>query len=129
MATITAKLNNYRQSPRKVRLVADLIKNKPVSRALAELDFLAKRASAPIKKLLMSAVANAKSNHSLAAENLKVKDITVDAGAILKRIMPRARGSASGINKRTSHITLVLSELENNQTSKTKKQTKDKKDS
>ncbi|MFA6536623.1 MAG: 50S ribosomal protein L22 [Candidatus Paceibacterota bacterium] len=126
MTTITAKLNNYRQSPRKVRLVADLIKGKPVNLAIAELDFLAKRASAPIKKLLMSAVANAKNSQNLSAENLKVKGVTVDAGVILKRIMPRARGSASGINKRTSHITLVLSELENNQTPKTKKQIKSK---
>jgi len=108
---ITAKLNNYRQSPRKVRLVGDLIKGKSVNLAIAELDFLAKRASAPIKKLLMSAVANAKNNQNLSAENLKVKGVAVDAGVILKRIMPRARGSASGINKRTSHITLVLEEV------------------
>jgi len=103
-----AILKNYRQSPRKVRLVATAMKGKSVSDAEAELDFLLKRASLPIKKLLMSAVANARNNFNLAKEDLIVKSITVNKGIVMKRSMPRARGSASRINKRTSHVTLTL---------------------
>ena len=104
-----AFLKNYRQSPRKVRLVAALIKSKGVNEASVELDFLAKRASLPIKKLLQSAVANAKSQ-GVAAENLFVKDIRVDKGIVMKRVMPAAMGSAHRINKRTSRILLTLAE-------------------
>ena len=103
-----AILKNYRQSPRKVRLVATAMKGKSVSDAEAELDFLLKRASLPIKKLLMSAVANARNNFNLAKEDLIVKSITVNKGIVMKRSMPRASGSASRINKRTSHVTLTL---------------------
>src|SRR3989344_2815734 len=103
-----AILKNYRQSPRKVRLVATAMKGKSVSDAEAELDFLLKRASLPIKNLLMSAVANARNNFNLAKEDLIVKSITVNKGIVMKRSMPRARGSASRINKRTSHVTLTL---------------------
>ncbi len=106
-----AFLKNYRQSPRKVALVAELIKGKRVAEALILLENLPKRASLPIKKLLLSAVANAKTKEVL-EENLFVENITVDKGIVLKRIMPRARGSASRINKRTSHVTLVLAEKE-----------------
>ncbi len=104
-----AFLKNYRQSPRKVRLVAALIKGKGVNEASVELDFLAKRASLPIKKLLQSAVANAKSQ-GVEAENLFVKDIRVDKGIVMKRVMPAAMGSAHRINKRTSRILLTLAE-------------------
>lgn len=104
-----AFLKNYRQSPRKVRLVADLIKGKDADKALVELGFLAKRASDPIKKLLNGAIANAK-NAGYEKENLFVKEIRVDKGIVMKRIMPRAMGRASRINKRTSHVTLVLAE-------------------
>lgn len=106
-----AFLKNYRQSPRKVRLVADLIKGKKVSEAIAELDFLAKRASLPIKKLLLSAIASAK-QAGMEAENLFIKELRVDKGVVMKRIMPAAMGSAHRINKRTSHVTLVLAEKE-----------------
>ncbi len=106
-----AFLKNYRQSPRKVALVAELIKGKRVAEALILLENLPKRASLPIKKLLLSAVANAKTKE-VSEENLFVENITVDKGIVLKRIMPRARGSASRINKRTSHVTLVLAEKE-----------------
>ena len=106
-----AFLKNYRQSPRKVALVAELIKGKRVAEALILLENLPKRASLPIKKLLLSAVANAKTK-GVSEENLFVENITVDKGIVLKRIMPRARGSASRINKRTSHVTLVLAEKE-----------------
>jgi large subunit ribosomal protein L22 len=107
MAQVTAKLSNYRQSPRKVRLVANLVKGKKVPEAVSELAFLAKRAGDPIKKLISSAVANAK-NANLKAEDMFVKDVRVDKGMVLKRSMPRARGRAFPINKRTSHVIVVL---------------------
>lgn len=104
-----AFLKNYRQSPRKVRLVATLIKGKNVDLALAELDFLAKRAGLPIKKLLLSAVANAKQG-GIERENLFIKELRVDKGIVMKRMMPAAMGSGHKINKRTSHLSLVLAE-------------------
>ena len=104
-----AFLKNYRQSPRKVRLVANLVKGKNVGSAIAELDFLVKHAGAPIKKLLLSAVANAK-NQGIEAENLFIKELRVDKGIIMKRIMPAAMGTAHRINKRTSHVEVVLAE-------------------
>lgn len=109
-----AFLKNYRQSPRKVRIVGDLIKGKRVTEAFMHLNALPKRASGPMTKLLASAVANAKTS-GVEAENLFVQNITVNKGIVLKRSMPRARGSASRINKRTSHIMLTLVEkgLEN----------------
>ena len=107
MAQVTAKLFNYRQSPRKVRLVAGLVRGKSVPVAMNELAFLIKRAGDPIKKLLLSGVANAK-NLSIDADNLFVKEIRVDQGPIMKRSMPRARGRAFPIHKHTSHIILTL---------------------
>lgn len=104
-----AFLKNYRQSPRKVRLVASLVKGKNVAQALVELDFLAKRAGLPIRKLLMSAVANAK-NMGVEMDNLFIKELRVDKGIIMKRMMPAAMGSGHRINKRTSHLTLALGE-------------------
>jgi len=104
-----AFLKNYRQSPRKVRLVAGLIKGKPVNQALVELDFLVKRAGDPVKKLLISAIANAK-QMGLEKENLMIKELRVDKGIVMKRMMPAAMGTGHRINKRTSHITLVLAE-------------------
>ncbi|MFA6999895.1 MAG: 50S ribosomal protein L22 [Candidatus Paceibacterota bacterium] len=104
-----AFLKNYRQSPRKVRLVADLIKGKRVSEAFTQLQNLPKRASLPIEKLLASAVANAKSA-GINETDLYVANVTVNEGIVMKRSMPRARGSASRINKRTSHIMLTLIE-------------------
>lgn len=109
---ITAKLNDYRQSPRKVRLVTDLVKGKSVENALNALYILEKRAAGPIKDLIDSAVANAKHNFSLERDALFIKDFRVDNGAILYRRMPRARGTAYPIKKRTSHITLVLAAKE-----------------
>ena len=102
-----AYLKNYRQSPRKVRLVAGLIKGKNVPEALIELDFLAKRASVPLRKLLLSAIANAK-QLGAEKENLFIKELRVDKGVTLKRMMPAAMGSGHRINKRTSHITITL---------------------
>lgn len=102
-----AFLKNYRQSPRKVRIVGDLLKGKRVADAFVHLNALPKRASGPITKLLGSAVANAK-QAGLSEENLFIENVTVNKGIVLKRSMPRARGSASRINKRTSHIMLTL---------------------
>ena len=104
-----AFLKNYKQSPRKVRLVAELIKGKRVAEAFVHLNALPKRASGPVSALLTSAVANAKVS-GISEENLIVLNVTVDKGVVMKRSMPRARGSASRINKRTSHIALTLSE-------------------
>ncbi len=104
-----AFLKNYRQSPRKVRLVAGLIRGKNVGNAIAELDFLAKRAGLPMKKLLMSAVANAK-QMGIEETNLFIKELRVDKGITMKRMMPAAMGSGHKINKRTSHLFLSLGE-------------------
>lgn len=104
-----AALNNYRQSPRKVRRVADLMRGKSTAEALKTLTFTTKRSISPLKKLLESAIANAK-NAGIETENLIVKEVQVNNGVTLKRIMPRAMGSASRINKRSSHITIVLGE-------------------
>lgn len=90
-------------------MVASLVKGKDVANAMAQLDFLAKRASTPIKKLLMSAVANAK-NQGVEAENLFIKELRVDKGIVMKRVMPAAMGSAHRINKRTSHVEVILAE-------------------
>src|SRR3989344_2151422 len=104
-----AFLSNYRQSPRKVRLVGNAIVGKSVPEALAALTFMVKRGALPIKKLVSSAVANAKAK-GMNAEDLVIKSLRVDAGPVLKRIMPRARGSAAQILKRTSRILVELGE-------------------
>jgi large subunit ribosomal protein L22 len=109
MKASTAKLKNYRQAPRKVRLVADLVRGKSVERALAQLAMLPKRASEPMAKLINSAVANATSKEGVSAADLYISAIQVDSGIIFDRFMPRARGKASPIQKKTSHITLALS--------------------
>lgn len=109
---ITAKLNNYRQSPRKVRLIANLVKGKKVGEALDILDFAGKRASLPLKVLIESAISNAKNNFNLDKESLFIKEFRVDGGAILYRRMPRARGTAYPIRKRTSHVCVELESKE-----------------
>lgn len=109
---ITAKLNNYRQSPRKVRLIANLVKGKKVDDALNILDFAVKRASLPLKTLIESAISNAKNNFNLEKESLFIKEFKVDGGAILYRRMPRARGTAYPIRKRTSHVFVELESRE-----------------
>ncbi len=103
-----AELYNYRQSPRKTRLVADMIRGKRVTDALVQLEFLTKRASTVFHKLISSAVANAVNNNKVAQDNLFVKEIQVNKGVTMKRVRPRSRGMANRINKRTSIITLVL---------------------
>lgn len=107
---VKASLQSYRQSPRKVRLIATAIRGKRVADALSQLDFMVKRGAAPMKKLLLSAVANAENNFKLDKSTLIVKNVTVDGGVTMKRSMPRAFGRAYPIHKRTSHINLTLDE-------------------
>ena len=102
-----AILKNYRQSPRKVRLLADLIRGKRVDKATEILSFVNKRATDPFMKVLASAVANAK-NLGKDVTHLVVNKVTVDEGATLKRFRPRARGSAARILKRCSHVCIEL---------------------
>jgi large subunit ribosomal protein L22 len=105
---ITASLKNYRITPRKVRLVADMIRGKRVIDAEAILAFALKKAKSPLGDLLGSAVANAKNNFNIEKDVLYVKEIMVNQGYVLKRSMPVSRGSAHPIKKRTSHVKLVL---------------------
>lgn len=105
-----AILKNYRQSPRKVRLVADSVKGKKVAEALLKLKFMPKRSTEVIEKLIASAVANAKENFD-ATQELFVQNIEINQGVTLKRYRPRARGSAYRINKRTSNIVVTLADV------------------
>jgi large subunit ribosomal protein L22 len=107
---VIAKLNSLRMSPRKVRLVAGLIRRMKVNEAEIQLQFLNKAASEPMLKLLRSAKANAEHNFKLDPETLWISHLTVDGGKTLKRWRPRAYGRAGAIRKRTSHITLKLSD-------------------
>ena len=99
-----------RISPRKVKVVADLIKGKDLDEAYAILDYTPKAASPILKKAIKSAEANAVNNNNLSKSSLYVADAYANEGPILKRFIPRARGSASRINKRSSHVTVVLKE-------------------
>jgi len=117
-----AKLKHLRIAPRKVRLVADLVRGKGVEEAQAILNFTVKRASLPVLKLLNSAAANAKNTAQKDSSGLFIAKITVDGGPVLKRILPRAKGKADRILKRSSHITIVLDEKREE---KVKKETKD----
>lgn len=105
---VKANLNYLRISPRKVRLVADLIRGMDVKDAETQLRFLTKKAAKPMLKLLKSAIANAEHNFGIDKDNLFVSEIQVNEGPRLKRWMPRAMGRADMILKRTSHIKLVL---------------------
>ncbi len=107
-----AYLRYVRIAPRKVSTVIDLVRGKPVGTAIAILKNTPKAASPVVEKLLMSAIANAENNHSMSVDKLYIKEIFADPGPILKRVMPRAQGRAFRINKRTSHITIVLEEKE-----------------
>lgn len=109
MTDATASLSNYRQSPRKVRLVADLVRGKTAEQALRALEVLPKRASEAMAKLIKSAVANAQGKTGASAGDLVISRIEVNGGIVFRRSMPRARGRASAIRKKTSHITLALS--------------------
>ena len=107
-----AYLRHARISPRKVQIVLDLIRNKPVDLATAILKNTPKAASEPIVKLLASAVANAENNHNMDKNNLYVAECFVSPGPVLKRMRPRAQGRAFRVLKRTSHVTMVVREKE-----------------
>ncbi|EHR37096.1 50S ribosomal protein L22 [Facklamia languida] len=107
-----AMARTVRIAPRKARLVMDLIRGKQVGEALAILKFTPKAGSPIIEKVLKSAIANAEHNFDLDLESLYVSEAYVNEGPTIKRFRPRAKGSASPINKRTSHITVVVSEKE-----------------
>ena len=108
----TAKATYLRIAPRKVQIVLDLIRNKPTDEAMAILKHTPKAACEPLEKLLKSAIANAETNHDMDVTRLYVAKCWVCQATTLKRIRPRARGSADRVNKKTSHITLVLKEAE-----------------
>ena len=103
-----AVAKHVRISPYKVRIVLDIIRGKDYTQALAILENTPKSASEPIKKVLMSAAANAENNLGMSKDNLFVAACFADQGPTLKRVMPRAQGRAFRILKRTSHITIVL---------------------
>ena len=107
-----ASLSYARIAPRKVKIVIDLIRNKPVGEALAILKYTPKAAAEIVEKLLNSAIANAENNHDMDLESLYVSEIYANQGPTLKRIRPRAQGRAFRIRKRTSHITLEKKEKE-----------------
>lgn len=106
-----AKLNNCQTSPRKMRLVADLIRGEKIEKALAILRFNPKEASRNLEKLLLSAIANWESKNEeadLESANLFVKEVRVDGGRMLKRLQTAPQGRAHRIRKRSNHVTLVL---------------------
>ena len=107
---VTAHLSSLRIAPRKVRSVTALLKGRDVFVAQSQLRALARRPSKPLLKLLNSALANAQHNHNLIAENLRIKEILVNGGPMLKRFEPKGFGSVSPIEKKTSHITITLEE-------------------
>lgn len=108
MKTI-AMHRNARSSAQKVRLVADLIRGKKVLRSLEILKFSNKKAAGLVKKVLESAIANAEHNDGVDIDDLRVAEIFINEGPAMKRIMPRAKGRADNILKRTSHITVIVS--------------------
>ncbi|MBI3626640.1 50S ribosomal protein L22 [Candidatus Uhrbacteria bacterium] len=111
MTQVMAKLRYLRMSPRKTRLVVDVIRGSKVAMAQAQLKVMSKAAAMPVLKLLNSAIANAEHNFKLDKKNLFVKTIMVDGGPVLKRSTPKAFGRATPIHRRTSHITIILDTL------------------
>src|SRR3990167_8126182 len=105
-----AKLNDLHIAPRKVRLIANVIKGLRAQEAESQLIMQNQRAAQPILKLLRSAMANAKNNKKMGLENLVVKSVIVNQGPMLKRFLPRAQGRATPIHKKMSHVTLILEE-------------------
>jgi len=108
---IKASINDLRMSPRKVRLVIDLIRKMPVDAALAQLKFTNKLATEPVAKMIESAIANGVNTYGLDRTNLFIKEIRSDEGTTLKRWMPKAHGRATVIRKRGAHVMVVLGEI------------------
>ncbi len=109
---VRAQAKHVRQSPYKVRRVLDLVRGLPVDEARVVLDFTNRKAAGTVKKVLDSAIANAEHNFALDADELVVSEAYADEGPTLKRWRPRARGRATRIRKRTSHITIVVADQE-----------------
>ena len=107
---VMARLKGARISAQKARLVADQIRGKPVEEALNTLGFSTKKAAALVRTVLNSAIANAEHNEGADVDELKVSSVYVDEGTTLKRIMPRAKGRADRISKRTCHITVKVAD-------------------
>jgi large subunit ribosomal protein L22 len=112
MTEAKAVLRHARESSRKVRIVANQVRGKGVDEAMAILRFQPRKAARLIRKLLVSAIANAANNNKADVEQLYVKSILVDEGTTLKRWLPRAMGRANRVNKRTAHITVTVAEAE-----------------
>lgn len=108
---VKASLKHLRMSPRKARLVIDVIRKMPVNTALDQLKFINKKAAEPITGLIKSAIANGVNTYNLEADNLYIKEIRSDEGVMLKRWMPRAHGRATSIRKRGCHLHVVLAEI------------------
>lgn len=107
---VSAKLRGVRVSPQKARLVCDQVRGLPVERALEVLSFSPKKSAHIVKKVLESAIANAEHNEGADIDELTVSTVFVDQGPVYKRIRPRAKGRANRILKRTSHITVCVSD-------------------
>lgn len=107
---VSARLRYAHVSPQKARLVADQVRGLPVDRALNVLAFSNKKSAAIVKKVLMSAIANAENNEGADVDELRVATICVDQGPVMKRIQARAKGRANRIMKRTSHVTVTVAD-------------------
>ena len=107
---VRAVAKRVKLSPQKARLVADLVRGKGVGEALNVLGFSTQKSAGVMRKVLESAIANAENNEGADVDELKVREIYVDAGFVMKRIKPRAKGRADRITKRTSHITIKLTD-------------------
>jgi large subunit ribosomal protein L22 len=107
---VRAVAKRVKLSPQKARLVADLVRGKGVGEALNVLGFSTQKSAKVMRKVLESAIANAENNEGADVDELKVREIYVDAGFVMKRIKPRAKGRADRITKRTSHITIKLTD-------------------
>jgi len=123
---IKAIANNVKVSPQKVRLVVDQIRKMKPEEAIAMLPFVNKRAAAPVKKVIGSAIANAKHNFGINPETLAIKSIQVGVGPMLKRFRPVSRGRAHSIQKKTSHIKVILETQESKKEQKKEIETKEK---
>lgn len=108
MTVVTAKLRYVRFGPKKLRLLADVVRGKKAQRAVTILSLMNKKGARPLRKLIESAIANAKNNHQLEPADMILKTIMVDGGPSLKRFMPKAHGRATPVRERTSHVTVEL---------------------
>jgi len=124
---ITATIKYLKITARKTRMVADLIRNKPVLKAESILKFTVRKAAHPMAKLLASAVASAKNTYKLDPKDLYITKITVNDGPMQERVFPRSRGRADKITKRTSHVTIVLDKRESKAAGASREGAKNKK--